>query len=172
MPQICCITLKHTWGASLRSTTQMGPSLSHPPDRLPSLSRGTPPPTPWLGMAPGLGLPRFLLSTCPLQLFPWITHTGFPTTITWSLSHFTHAQHYGRMTHYMYTYTNYGFSSCSSSQLSGRSAGPDPSKSSKISIISSDSKSSKTSSYLQTLNSSLQWLIRYPRLYTGIKLYS
>jgi hypothetical protein len=51
--------------------------LAHRIDCLPFYVVGLcylPPPAPWLGMAPGLGLPWFLLSTCPLRLF-LINHT-------------------------------------------------------------------------------------------------
>ncbi len=126
----CCITFIHTWAASLCSITQLGPALSRSRYRLPSFPCGgamLPSTPPRLGVAPGLGLPWFLLSTCFPPAVSINNTYSFPTTITWSLNHLTHVQHYWCMTHYTHTYTNYGFSSYSSSRLLGRSAGPDPS---------------------------------------------
>ncbi len=56
--QICCITLIHTWALSLRSTTRIGPSMSHSQKRLPSHPRGGAmlPPHPLPGLAWLLGL--------------------------------------------------------------------------------------------------------------------
>jgi hypothetical protein len=72
----------------------MGPSLPSSQDRLSFLPLGVAmlPPTHSLGLTwlPGLDLPQCLLLICPFQAdFP-ITHTSFPTIITWGLNYYSH----------------------------------------------------------------------------------